>query len=326
MDIPVIERLRTDTVAAIRALAASPWTVATAVLTLAIAVGLNLAMFGLIDRALLSPPPHVADAGSVYTLAFELTSDTQRGRMTTTSYVVFNAIREHVTAASGVAASQRTVTSVVINGEQIQVDAMLVSGSYFPVLGARAQLGRVIENADDNVFTDAPAVLSHTFWANAFGNDPGVIGRRISVKGTDYVVAGVMAEGFNGHSAARVDLWVPFYAAMQNNPGWDRRAFMNIASVLVRVAPGQTASAAATQATAATALTASNRRVSLAPIAGAAVAQAESRIAYWLAGVSMLVLVIGLANTATLLLARGARRRRGWDPPRRTARWSRRGR
>jgi predicted permease len=97
---------------------------------------------------------------------------------------------------------------------------------------------------------------------------------------------------------------------MQNSPGWDRRAFMNIASVLVRLVPGQTASAAATQATAATALTASSRRVSLTPIAGAAVAQAESRIAYWLAGVSILVLVIGLANTATLLLARGARRRR----------------
>jgi predicted permease len=307
----MIERLRTDTVAAIRALAASPWTVATAVLTLAIAVGLNLAMFGLIDRALLSPPPHVADPGSVYTLGFELMSDEQRGgRMTTTSYVIFNAIREHVTAVSGVAASQRTVTSVVINGEQSQVDAMLVSGSYFPVLGARAQLGRAIEDADDRVFADAPAVLSHAFWANAFGSNPGVIGRRISIKGTDYVVAGVMPAGFNGHSAARVDLWVPFYAAMQNNPGWDRRAFMNVASVLVRVAAGQTASAAATQATAATALTASSRRVSLTPIAGAAVAQAESRIAYWLAGVSMLVLVIGLANTATLLLARGARRRR----------------
>ena len=78
-----------------------PWTVVTAVVTLAIAVGLNLAMFGLIDRALLSPPPHVADATRVYTLAFEPMSEERRGaQMTTTSYVTFNAIREHVTAVS----------------------------------------------------------------------------------------------------------------------------------------------------------------------------------------------------------------------------------
>ena len=307
----MIERLRADTVTAVRALASSPWTVATAVLTLAIAVGLNLAMFGLIDRALLSPPPHVDDAASVYTLAFEPATENTRGiLMTTTSYVTFNAIREHVNAVSDVAAHQRTVTSVVTNGEQVQADAMLVSGSYFPLLGARAQLGRAIEVADDKTLTDAPAVLSHTFWANAFGSDPAVIGRRIGVRGVEYVVAGVMPAGFNGHSAARVDVWVPFHAAMQNNPGWDRRAFMNVAAVIVRVAPGQTASAASTQATAATASTAASRRVSLTPIAGAGVAQAESRIAYWLAGVSMLVLMIGLANTATLLLARGAKRRR----------------
>ena len=307
----MIERLRTDTVTAFRALAASPWTVATAILTLAVAVGLNLAMFGLIDRALLSPPPHVRDAASIFTLTFEpMTEDSRGARMTNTSYVTFNAIREHVNAASDVAAHQRTVTSVVINGEQVQADAMLVSGSYFPLLGAPARLGRVIQPSDDQTLTDAPAVLSHTFWANAFGRDTNVIGRRITVRGVEYVVAGVMPLGFNGHSAARIDIWVPFHAAMQNNPGWDRRTFMNIAGVIVRMAQGQTASAVATQATAATAMTAANRRVSLTPIAGADVAQAESRIAYWLAGVSMLVLMIGLANAATLLLARGAKRRR----------------
>src|SRR5262245_54038036 len=201
----MIERLRTDTVTAFRALAASPWTVATAILTLAIAVGLNLAMFGLIDRALLSPPPHVRDAAGIFTLTFEPMTDDLRGaRMTNTSYVMFNAMREHVNAASDVAAHQRTVTSVVINGEQVQANAMLVSGSYFPLLGARAERGRAIQVADDQTLTDAPAVLSHTFWANAFGSDPGVIGRRISVRAVQYVIAGVMPVGFNGHSAARV--------------------------------------------------------------------------------------------------------------------------
>ena len=72
------------------ALAARESTAAAAVLTLAVAVGLNLAMFGLIDRALLSPPAQVADAGRVFTLAFEHELENGRlVRMTTTSYVAF---------------------------------------------------------------------------------------------------------------------------------------------------------------------------------------------------------------------------------------------
>jgi hypothetical protein len=69
-----------------------------------------------------------------------MTDDTRGARMTNTSYVTFNAIREHVSAASDVAAHQRTVTSVVIHGEQVQADAMLVSGSYFPLLGGAPNL------------------------------------------------------------------------------------------------------------------------------------------------------------------------------------------
>jgi hypothetical protein len=101
----MIERLRVDTFAAIRALRATPGPVVWAVVMLSVAVGLNLAMFGLIDRALLSPPSHVADPGRVFTVGFESVGDAAvRGRMTTTSYVTFEAIRMHATAASDVAA------------------------------------------------------------------------------------------------------------------------------------------------------------------------------------------------------------------------------
>jgi putative ABC transport system permease protein len=65
------ERLRLDILSAVRALGRAPRTTAAAVLTIAVAVGLNLAMFGLIDRALLSPPAHVVEADRVFTLAFE---------------------------------------------------------------------------------------------------------------------------------------------------------------------------------------------------------------------------------------------------------------
>ena len=95
---------------------------------------------------------------------------------------------------------------------------------------------------------------------------------------------------------------------MAQTPEWRSNPFRNIASVIIRLKPGERAETAAQQATAA--LTVSPRRVSLLPIGGAIIGSNERRIAYWLTAVSALVLVIGLANTATLLLVRGARRRR----------------
>ncbi len=304
------ERLRLDLLSAVRALSRAPVTAASAMLTLSVAVGLNLAMFGLIDRALLSPPAHVVDADRVFTLAFEVpqTQGAQgaRGRMTTTSYVAFEAIRDQVPAAANAAAFQRTPTDAIVNGEPIAVDAMMVSGAYFTMLGVRPLLGRGIEPGDDAPPSGSPvAVLSYAFWRGTFGGDPGVIGRHIVVRGLEFTVAGIAPAGFSGHSAARVDVWLPFHSAMRDTPGWDRQQFRNIAGIAVRLAPDSTAAAAAGQASAAL-----DRRVSLSPIAGADVAQAEQRIAYWLTGVSVLVLIIGLANTATLLLVRGAGRRR----------------
>ena len=104
----MIEHLRVDVVTALRAFRSAPGTAAAMILTLAVAVGANLAMFGLIDRALLSPPAHVVDAPRVFTLGFEhVGPDGQRVRMSTTSYVAFDAILDVVPAASAAAAWAR---------------------------------------------------------------------------------------------------------------------------------------------------------------------------------------------------------------------------
>jgi predicted permease len=114
-----------------------------------------------------------------------------------------------------------------------------------------------------------------------------------------------MPPGFSGHAPARVDVWVPFAAAMRGSPGWDQEPYRRVASILARLAPGGATTAAATQASAAT-----NARVALDPLRGADVAPTDRRVAFWLTGVSALVLAIGLANAATLLLVRASRRRR----------------
>jgi putative ABC transport system permease protein len=301
----MIERLRVDTSSAIRGLRTSPGTLTAALVMLAVAAGINLAMFGLIDRAILSPPAHIADPARVFTIAFEHDVDGERVLMSTRSYVTFEAIRDHTPAVSNAAAWQRTAVTAVVDGEQIQTQAMLVSGSYFPMLEARARIGRAIEMEDDRPPSGSPvAVLSHAFWRAAFSSNPNVLGRRLSIRGLAFDVIGVMPPGFSGHSSAQVDLWVPLHAGMRDTPGWDRDRYRNIVEMGVRLRAGETSAAVSTQSSAV-----AGQRVVLAPIGGATISPTEHTIAYWLAAVSILVFTIGLANTATLLVVRGARRR-----------------
>lgn len=305
-----VERLRASLITALRALRATPVLTGAAVALLSVAAGLNLAMFGLIDRAVLSPARHVADPSRVFTLGFEIPDTPGRtgapGRMTTTSYVTFASLRTNVTAFADSAAWRRTTMTAIVAGEQIRPDVMLVSGAYFGMLGVPPAHGRGLTDEDERGLGGLPgAVLSDAFWRSTFGGDFAAIGRTLSIGGIEYVIAGIMPDGFNGHSATRVDVWVPMAAAMRETPGWDRDPFRNVLAIVVRLAPASTAAAAAEQASAVL-----ERRVALLPIAGGEIAQTERRIAYALMGVSVLVLIIGLANTATLLLIRAGRRRR----------------
>ncbi len=200
---------------AIRALTSTPGPVAAAIFTLALAIGMNAGMVGLVDRALLSPPEHVADPDRVVTLAFEHGEGDERARMMTTSYVAYAAVRDQVPAFAGAAAWQRNPTTATIEGDQILADVMLVSGNYFDVLGVKARVGRPVQSEDDRTASAPVVVLSHAFWKSAFGGDAGVLGKRIHVSGLEYTVSGVMPARFSGHSAANVEMWVPFAAAMR---------------------------------------------------------------------------------------------------------------
>ena len=295
-----IERLRFEVSTALRSLAATPVLSGAAVFTIATAVGINLAMFGLIDRALLSPPPSVAAPDRIFTVAF-LAPGNSGGLRTTVSYPTFRAMREQVPALAA-AAFQRMTLSALINGDQRQVTALAVSSTYFQVLGATPALGAGLAQERDEA-GPATVVLGHAFWRSAFGGDPAIVGRRVSVGGLDCVIAGVMPAGFSGHSPTDVDLFAPLSVAFHDSPGWDRNQYINLLAVVVRLAPGETTTAAETQTERSVGF-----RIALAPIVGAAVAETEQRIAWWLGGVSLLILVIGLANAGTLLVVRAAKR------------------
>lgn len=289
----------------VRSLGSSPGSALAAVLTLACAIGINAGMFGLIDRALLSPPPQVVDPAHIVNLAFERSEGQERARMTSTSYVTYRSLRDNVTGFAVVAAWQATAATVVVDGEQVRADGMVVSGTYFDLLGAKARLGRPIAAADDRGAADPVVVLGHAFWRSAFGADPAVLGRHVSVSGLDYTIAGIMPPGFSGHSTANVDVWMPFAAAMRRMPGWDQQPYMNVASIVARLAPATPREAAAAQATAV-----AGGPIVLTGLGGSVVSATDRSVALWLGGVSLLVLIIGIANAATLLLVHAARHRR----------------
>ena len=294
---------------AIRTLLKGPATSAAAIVTLALAVGINLAVLGLIDRALLSAPPGIARPERVFTLGFEHTAPAAGPFvMQTTSYPTFAAMQDPGAAVAGIVAWHPSQSTIVIDGEQIQASASMVSGRYFSWLGAAPRAGRVIGPDDDRAPDGAAvAVVSDAFWRSALASDPAILGRRFNVGRAAFEVVGVMPAGFTGHSAARVDLWLPLRAGMRDSPGWDRPG-RNMLQVGVRLADGATAPLASAQLGAA-----AGGRVGLAPLGGGDIAPPTRTIAYWIGAISVLVLAIGLANAATLLLVRGIRRRHEFE-------------
>ncbi len=302
----MIDRLVSDVVSALRSLRAAPAIPMAAVLTTSLAVAMNLAMAGLIDRALLSPPEFVVDPQQVFTVGFEVSSPSgEKGVTSTASYLTFEAVRDRVTSVTA-AAWHPSSTSIGVGDSRVPVKANGVTGAYFNMLGARAALGRTLLPDDDRPPVGAPvAVLSHSLWRRAFGADPQAVGQQLRFGGLSLQIVGVMPPGFSGHTAERVDLWLPLSTAMHDSPGWHRQAKMAVVELGVRIASGDSANGVSSQLAAATGTT-----VILAPLIGADFAPDSYRIAMWLTAVSLVVLAAGLANGATLFLVRGARRRR----------------
>src|SRR5262245_41672114 len=126
-----------DLRSAVRSLKAAPAIPVAVVLTTALAVGINLAMVGLIDRALLSPPPHVVDPDRVCTVGFEATGPSgDKVIGGTTTFLTFEAIR-HAAPDDMPAVWTPAGASVTVDGERIAVNAAGVTSSYFTMLGAR---------------------------------------------------------------------------------------------------------------------------------------------------------------------------------------------
>ena len=306
---------------AVRTFRREPAFVVGVVLTFALAIGMNAAMFGLVERLMLAPPPGIRDAERVVRLMMKFTGDQgETYAMSTTSYPAYRGVSELHGAFDDVAASRADTMTTGQGAELSEIAVLQASGSYFSVLGARPAIGRLFGPSDDETPDGSSVVvLSHAYWQRRFAGERSALGSRLIVDDQPFTVIGVAAEGFNGDELSAVDLFMPLTAASRGKgPAWFSDRGMRIISVLGRLRPGVSPIAASAMVTAAlrdgTAAAEGDRLTSstleaVAP--GRSARQSpQARIALWLTGVSLVVLVIATANVATLLLLRNARRRR----------------
>lgn len=297
-----------------RMLARRPGFTAVAVLTLALGVGANTAIFSVVEAVLLRPLPY-RHAGRIVVVWESLRS--QGGKRNVISPANFLDWREQAKSFDGMATFVDLPVGLTGAGEPEEVPAQLVTPNLFALLGAIPELGRTFVPEDvkagqrPNV-----AILSHGLWQRRFGGAPDVIGRTVSLNGRPTTIVGVMPPGFhwfvkeNSHSGKAAALWQP----LSLEPYQDRSKSGRFAQAVGRLAPGVTlAKAQAEMDTIASRLERQyveydkGWSVILVPLRDQLTGEIRPALLVLLGAVGF-VLLIACVNVANLLLARAAGR------------------
>lgn len=323
---------------ALRSLLNRPLFALVAVATLALGIGANTAIFSLAHQWLLEPLPVVAPEQLV-----NLTWHRDRDGWTTSngagpgdatfSYPTFRDLERRQEGFGRIAAHRSIGVSLALDGDNASATGMLVSGSYFGVLGLRPQIGRLLDERDDAVAGVADAVvLSHGYWQHRLGGDPAVLGKTLRVNGVPLTIVGVTPPGFTGTTlGTRPEVFVPISLRWSHEPDTlpehdSRRAYW--VYLFARVAPGLSIERAAERIEGPFRAQVGEIEAPLQPMTGQDLerfratrltltpgARGQSRAPEdagpglaLLFGVSALVLLIACVNLANLMLARGAAR------------------
>jgi predicted permease len=308
---------------ALRQLGRAPAFAVVAVLTLALGIGANTALFTLANAILLRPRPGVRDAEQ---LVWITPLDRYTGRPRATSYPDYQAYRSNLTNLfSGVAATEEAWVSVGGGDEPARVRAQYVSANFFRVLGVPVPLGRGFTDDDERAAGTSPvAVMSHQFWESRFGKDPSIVGREVVVNGDRLTIVGVAARGFNGpdHDDQWRALWIPLamMPRLQPSAGSDWLTSTNVAflRVIARLQPDVDRERADVAVSALTArlwrADSTARRFNAARIlsarSGISFDPELAAVSVLASAVTGIILLIACANVSNLLLSRAVSRRR----------------
>ena len=237
-----IETLLQDISYGLRQLRRSPGLTAVVVLSLALGIGANTAIFSLIDAVMLKLLP-VRNPDQLMLMSWavrstpgimprflrSLTGESEggwTGRFTSTSfsYPAFEDIRDRNRVFSGVLGfADADRLNVSAGGQSELAVGQFVSGDYFSTLGVQALLGRTIAPTDDTLSASPAAVISYGYWVRRFGRDPAVIGRAITVNGVPLTLVGVTPTEFFGLQPGRaIDAWIPLHSLPRVVPSWTK--------------------------------------------------------------------------------------------------------
>ncbi len=331
--IRLLDMARQDLRYAARSLRRNPAFSAAVILTLALGIGANAAMFGIIDRLLFRAPPFLVQPELVHRVY--LVSDVRGAQRTevTTQYTRYLDLKRWTTSFSLMAGYSVRDLPVGTGAEGRELPVATVSAAVFDFFDAKPLLGRFFTAEEDSVPVGANvAVLGYGFWQSHFGGRPDVLGQQLEIGTARYSIIGVAPRHFVGLTdRAPPVAFIPItaYAATSRlrrdtyftryNWGW--------MEILARRKPGVTVAAATADLSQAHAWSWNNERSvspGVPPVAtahprailgpvqmqGGPSRSTVTRVAGWLGGVAVIVLLIACANVANLLLARAMKRRR----------------
>ena len=237
---------------AFRQLRKSPGFAATAIVTLALSIGANTAIYSLFDQVLLRRLP-VKDTNRLVVLEFKgsdtgMTNDHGGPQGSYFSYPMYKDLRDRNSVFEGLIASDVAQVGVQWHNQPELVNAEMVSGNYFDVLGVQPAAGRLLVQSEDLQPNANPVVvLSYAYWQRRFGLDPHVLNDSIQINGHPFTVVGVTAPGFQSVQVGFVPaIYTPMMMKPTVTPSWNeldnRRAkWLNI---IGRLKPGMTAAQA----------------------------------------------------------------------------------
>jgi predicted permease len=242
-----LEYLVQDICFGLRQLRKSPGFTSIALLSLALGIGANTAIFTLVNAILLRPLP-VQNPNELVLIGDGrlqgLTFSVPVGQWGLFSYPFFHDFRRQAISYSGIAAvnSSQFVSKASVAGSAYQTTHIdLVSGSYFSVLGVPAFLGRNLIESDDNAPGAGPvAVASYAWFQHHFNGDPSALGKIIRIQSHDYTLVGIASPGFSGVTVGQsTDLWIPLSMEADISPshnGLDNKFFQSL-RLIARLKP-----------------------------------------------------------------------------------------
>jgi hypothetical protein len=211
---------------------------AIALLSLALGIGANTAIFSLVDTVLIKMLP-VKNPEQLVTLERgDLPPGRSRPAFSRAFFEKAGMQQELLAGVCTFASNPRV--NVALNGQPEIASAQRVSGGFFAVLGVSALLGRIITEEDDKIPGAHPVVvISHHYWRRRFASDPAIVGKSISVNGHPFTIIGVTPPEFFGAIVGEApDFWAPAMMTEQISPGYSiKNYFRNMAPVLARLKP-----------------------------------------------------------------------------------------